>query len=352
MREVIAGEPLDQYDLTELLARSGMASIFKAVDRRSGSTVAVKVPHMQYESDVAFFERFRREEKIGQKLAHPNIVRVLAPEEKSRMYLVMEFAEGRSLRAVMKERRRFPLAEALDLTRQIASALVYMHAQGIVHRDLKPDNVLVGDDGKIKLLDFGIAMDAEARRLTWFGLSPPIGTPDYMAPERVRGRRGDARTDVYALGMLLYEMVTGALPYTAANIHAMMRAKLNEDPRPPREVLPDIDPKIEEIILRAIDRSPRERYVSAKEMLEDLEDPARVVPRDRTGRGPRPLLERIRLPRRVLVPTVLVLVIGSLLALTWMTGQKRGAKDARPASSAEAPPASSVEGVGAPSSGH
>jgi len=321
MREIIAGEPLDQYDLTELLARSGMASIFKARDRRSGSTVAVKVPHMQYESDVAFFQRFRREEQIGQKLVHPNIVRVLAPEEKSRMYLVMEFAEGRSLRALIKERGRFSAADAIDITTQIARALVYMHGQGIVHRDLKPDNVLIGGDGKVKLLDFGIAMDAEARRLTWFGLSPPIGTPDYMAPEQVRGRRGDARTDVYALGTMLYEMVTGELPYTAANIHAMMRAKLNEDPRPPREVLADIDPKVEEIILHSVERSPRERYVSAKEMLADLEEPARVVPRDRTDKGPRPLLERIRIPRRVLVPTVVVLVIGFLLVLTWVTGK-------------------------------
>ena len=321
MREIIAGEPLDQYDLTELLARSGMASIFKAKDRRTGSTVAVKVPHMQYESDVAFFERFRREEQIGQKLAHPNIVRVLAPEEKSRLYLVMEFAEGKSLRAVLKERGRFTTEQALDVAKQIASALVYMHGIGIVHRDLKPDNVLLGGDGKIKLLDFGIAMDSEARRLTWFGLSPPIGTPDYMAPEQVRGRRGDARTDVYALGTMLYEMVTGELPYTAANIHAMMRAKLNEDPRRPSEVLPSIDPKIEEIILHAVERSPRERYVSAKEMLEDLEDPSRVGLRDRSGRGPRPLLERIAIPRRVLVPSVLVVVVGSLLALTWMTGR-------------------------------
>src|SRR5580692_1744246 len=282
MREVLAGDKLDQYDLTELLARSGMASIFKAIDRRSGSTVALKVPHLQFESDVAFFERFRREEQIGQKLAHPNIVRVLAPEEKSRLYLVMEFAEGKSLRAVIKERGRFTTEQALDVAKQIASALVYMHGAGIVHRDLKPDNVLLGADGKIKLLDFGIAMDAEARRLTWFGLSPPIGTPDYMAPEQVRGKRGDDRTDIYALGTILYEMVTGEMPYAAGNVHTMMRTKLNQDPRPPREVYPSLDPKIEEFILRAIERSPRERYSSAKDLLADLEDPSRVVPRDRS----------------------------------------------------------------------
>jgi len=141
MREVLAGDKLDQYELTELLARSGMASIFKAIDRRSGSTVALKVPHMQFESDVAFFQRFEREEKIGQKLVHPNIVRVLSPETKSRIYLVMEYAEGKSLRAIMGERRKFSVEEALGIVKQICSALVYLHGQGVVHRDLKPANV-------------------------------------------------------------------------------------------------------------------------------------------------------------------------------------------------------------------
>src|SRR5579864_8732303 len=185
MRDAMVGERLDQYELTELLARSGMASIFKAVDQRSGATVALKVPHMQYESDIAFYQRFEREEKIGQKLEHPNIVRVLRPESKSRMYLVMEFAEGNSLRAIIGRRKRLPALEALDIARQICRALAYMHQQGIVHRDLKPENVLITADGQVKLIDFGIAMDEAARRLTWAGLSSTMGTPDYMAPEQV-----------------------------------------------------------------------------------------------------------------------------------------------------------------------
>jgi serine/threonine-protein kinase len=319
MRDVIAGQTLDQYDLTELLARSGMASIFRAVDRRSGQTVALKVPHMQYESDVAFYERFQREEQIGQKLEHPNIVRVLASGEKSRMYLVMEFAEGRSLRAILAERKKFPVEEALGIARQIASALVYMHERAVVHRDLKPDNVLVNGDGQIKLLDFGIAMDEAARRLTWAGLSTAVGTPDYMAPEQVKGRRGDARTDIYALGTILYEMLTGTVPFVEGNAHAVMRAKVESDPRSPREVAPELDPKVEEIVLRAIERSPRERYATAKEMLADLEDPSRVQLTDRTARRP-PLLERLRIPRRVVGPVLLVVVMGLLLSLMWAMG--------------------------------
>jgi serine/threonine-protein kinase len=322
MREVIAGDRLDQYELTDLLARSGMASIFKAVDRKSGATVAVKVPHMQYESDIAFFQRFEREEKIGQKLAHDNIVRFLAPESKSRMYLVMELAEGESLRALIGRRKRLPLPEALAIIIQVVDALRYLHENGIVHRDLKPENVLVTADGHVKLIDFGIAMDESARRLTWVGLSSTIGTPDYMAPEQVRGRRGDARTDVYSAGTMLYEMITGELPLTAGNVHAMMRAKLEQDPRPPHELLPDLDPKIEEIILRAIDRTPRERYRSAAEMLVDLRDPSQVVVQDRSQRREsRPLFALARLPRGAVSAVALVTIFVALGMLIWATGR-------------------------------
>jgi eukaryotic-like serine/threonine-protein kinase len=277
MREVNVGEKLDQYELTELIARSGMASIFKACDQADGATVAIKVPYLQFESDVVFYGRFQREEEIGRRLNHPNIIHVLTPKHKSRMYIAMEYIDGISLRAMMKDQRQFDPALSLNFARQVCGALVYMHSQGVVHRDLKPENILVTENGQLKIMDFGIALDESARRLTWSGLSSTIGTPDYMAPEQVSGRRGDMRTDIYSLGTMLYEMLTGRLPFEGDNVYAVMRAKTTEDPQPPSRYRPDLDPHLEEIILHAIARQPRDRYHSAAEMQQDLCDPSQVI---------------------------------------------------------------------------
>ncbi len=257
MSEPVAGDRLDQYELQDLLARSGMADIFKARDTFSGAIVALKIPHFQYESDIVFSERFRREEEVGQKLDHPHVVRILKPREKSRSYLAMEYVEGRSLRAMMGK-SPMPTAAALELARQVCDALAYLEANGVVHRDIKPENILVTADGQVKIIDFGIALFEAERRLTWAGLSNSVGTPDYMAPEQIRGRRGDARTDVYALGMLLYELLTAHLPYDSPNARALLRAKTSEEPRPPSYWVPGFDPHLEAIILRALERDPAE----------------------------------------------------------------------------------------------
>jgi serine/threonine protein kinase len=311
MREINVGEKLDQYELTELIARSGMASIFKAIDSVSGRTVAIKVPYMQFESDVVFFGRFQREEEVGRRLDHPNIIKVLTPQKKSRMYIAMEYVEGLSLRAIMRDKQPIPAARALGLTHQICKALMYMHSEGVVHRDLKPENMLVTDAGQIKIMDFGIALDESARRLTWSGLSSTIGTPDYMAPEQVSGRRGDARTDIYALGTILYEMLTTELPYAADNVYNMMRAKTNEDPQPPTRFVHDLDPHLEEIVLHAIERVPKNRFSSAAEMDAALEDPSHVELTGRAHRLHPPSLAKARVKRILWT----ALFFGSLIAV-------------------------------------
>jgi serine/threonine-protein kinase len=322
MSEPLVGDKIDQYELLDLLARSGMASIFKAKDTSDGQIVALKIPHIQFESDVVFFERFKREEIIGQKLDHPNICKVLRPKEKTRMYIAMEYVQGRSLRAMLQEKTPLPLDRALAIAIQLCEALVYLHGQGVVHRDLKPENILLTPEGNVKLLDFGIALDASARRMTWFGLSNTIGTPDYMAPEQVGGRRGDARTDVYSVGVMLYEMLTLHLPHESPNPHVLMRAKTTDEPTPPTIHEPGVSPQIEAILLKALERVPRDRYANAEAFLVDLRNPSAVPPRDaeidRTRR------RRIRIPSRVAVPVIIVILLAGLLALVSASHRKPG----------------------------
>ncbi len=319
MREVAIGDRLDQYEITELLARSGMASIFKARDTATGETVALKVPHIQFESDVVFYERFRREEEIGQRLDHPNVIRFLKPRHKSRMYVAMELVEGKSLRAMLEEEHPLPVARALAISQQVCEALAHMHDRGVVHRDLKPENILVTPAGQVKIVDFGIALDQSSRRLTWLGLSSTIGTPDYIAPEQIGGRRGDVRTDIYALGTILYEMLTGNLPFSGPNALAVMRAKTEEEPRPLTYFVPGIDPHLEAIVLKAIERLPRDRHQSATELLQDLRNPSAVPPRD-------PFAPRRRrrggIPRRFAMPLLVIAILAGLSALIVLTGRR------------------------------
>ena len=277
------GAHIDSYRIDAVVARSGMATIYRATDLRSDRTVALKIPHPDMEADLLFSDRFRREAAIGERLDHPNVMRVYKEEggeERSRVYMVMEWCEGRLLRRILDE-GRLSYDRAIHIAKGVLNALAYIHANGVVHRDLKPENILVDENDNIKLIDFGIAGDTSSRRLTYANFTTALGTPDYISPEQVKGKRGDGRSDIYSMGVILYEMLTGKLPFSGPNPLAAMNDRLLNHPVPPQVADPTVSPEMQEILYRALERDPRNRYARAEEFLHDLEHPEEVGVEDR-----------------------------------------------------------------------
>jgi serine/threonine-protein kinase len=285
------GEMLDHYRIDSLVATSGMATIYRATDLTTERVVAIKLPHFEMESDPVFFDRFQREEAIGTTLSHPGVIQVFAQENRSRLYMVLEWVEGRLLRQVLNEQGKLSAERAVRIVLQISDALDYIHGQGVVHRDLKPENIMIDPDDRVKLIDFGIASKAGARRLTFGKLSKTQGTPEYISPEQVKGKRGDVRSDLYSLGVILYEMVTGETPFPGPDPFLVLNVKLHTDPPSPRKIAPELSPALEEIVLRAMERDPQKRYRHARELAWDLEHQAQVTvggrAERRTGNKPR-----------------------------------------------------------------
>lgn len=307
MTSIHPGDQLDHYRIERLVARSGMASIFCATDLNSGKQVAIKIPHPEVESDPVFFERFKREQEIGTKLNHPGVMKVINEDGHSRVYLVMEWVEGKLLRQILSEQGKLPQERALRIARAVCDTLDYIHSHGVAHRDLKPENIMVDAEDRTKLIDFGIASSAGARRITFTKLSETMGTPDYISPEQVKGKRGDARSDLFALGVMLYEMLTGKVPFQGSSAFEIMNDRLLNNPVPPRELDPAISPQLQEIIYRALERQPENRYATAREFARDLDHPEEV------GVAERPEMrdwKRRKSPwlRRILLYIVLALI--------------------------------------------
>ena len=308
MKALQPGDVLDHYRIDELAASGGMASVYKATDLRTGSPVAIKVPHPEAECDPVFFDRFQREAQIGRELDHPGVVKVLPKEGQSRVYMAMEWVEGRLLRQILHQETTIAPDRAVRIALAICDAVEYIHAHGVIHRDLKPENVMIGEDDQIKLLDFGIAGKTGARRLTFGKLSSTLGTVDYISPEQVKGKRGDARSDIYSLGVMLYEMVSGQSPFLAANPFAAMNARLVSEAIPVRQLNPSVSVELEAIIARAMRRDPAERYPNARELAFDLTHPAQMKPAEF-------LVEPQPRSRKLLFYSALAAIPGSILGL-------------------------------------
>jgi serine/threonine-protein kinase len=267
------GEVLDRYEIVEMLGEGAYAETYKARDEESGRLVVLKAPNPTLFADPALFNRYRREAEVAKRLDHPGVQQAVdSGHTRTEPYLVLEYVEGEPLRRRIRDHKgTLPIAKVVDWGRQLASTLVYLHAQGVVHRDLKPENILVDKDDHLVVNDFGTARLDGARRLTWRHLSESLGTPDYMSPEQVQGNRGDQRSDIYAWGVIMYELLTGRVPFEGDNYMVVMAGHLTGTPKPPRKLRPDVPPALESVVLHAMRRYPENRYQSAVELLDDLD---------------------------------------------------------------------------------
>ncbi|HEV2583443.1 MAG TPA: serine/threonine-protein kinase [Ktedonobacteraceae bacterium] len=268
------GSKLDHYEIIRMLGHGGMNHVYRARDLRNQQEVVLKIPNDDLIGNVAVFERYKREAAIGSRLQHPHIQQLLnTDEERNSHYLVVEFIKGRTLREILDDHPHEPLLqeEALRIIRQVCEALAYAHEHGVFHRDIKPENIMITESGDIKIIDFGIALLEGARRVTWRGLSGTVGTPDYMSPEQLRGERGTAASDIYAVGIVLYEMLCGHTPFESENIFAVMNQHISQDPPSILQFNPHISPALATVVMRAVRRDPLKRYKSMREMLHDLE---------------------------------------------------------------------------------
>jgi serine/threonine protein kinase len=278
-KEMPEGHVLDgRFVIREVVGRSAMATVYRVEDLAAGGrSVAIKVPLVSILSDPVLFGRFEREEQIGSRLDHPLLLKYIPVEgPKSRQYLAMEFLDGCTLAYILHLTRPLPEKDALRIASVVCDALVYLHGRGIIHRDLKPSNIMICRDCTLHIMDFGLVEELGTKRGFLAGLVPLFGTPEYMAPEQVRNARNDARTDIYSLGVILYQMLVGVLPFKGADPWAAAQMRVTGDPEAPRKLNPELSAQSEEIVLHAMRRKPADRYPTAAAFGAELDAPENV----------------------------------------------------------------------------
>src|SRR5260370_1909645 len=295
----------ERYELKEPIGRGGMATIYRGRDTRMDRIIAIKVLREVYSTDPKFVTRFKRGAKEASALQHPNIVQVYDYGQTGGNYfIVMELVEGTDLRRYLRSRGVLDIERSVIIAHDVALGLGAAHRRGIVHRDVKPQNILVGRDGSIKLTDFGIASvykDINAERLTTTGMT--LGTVQYYAPEQAQGEIVSPAADVYALGIVMYEMLTGRPPFDGDNPVAVAMQHIQDPPTPPRQLNPTIPPALEEIILRCLEKVPEMRFrdgsqlARALETLDDAKFSESVAGTTTPGHGPAPITYRHIPPR-------------------------------------------------------
>jgi len=276
---VSPGDRLDHYRVEGLVVEGRAANMFRATDLRTNGTVAIEIPHPEIEADPVLLARFERASEIAQ-LEHPGLLKVIERREHDSQhvqpYIVAEWFEGDSLRHLLQKGRLSP-ERATRITAAVCDVLEFLHGHGMVHGDLAPEHVLVGADDTVKLVQFGLASKAGARRLTFTKLSQVVGDSPYVSPEEVAGKKPTAQSDVYSVGIMLYEMLTGTLPFPGGDPSERLVSYF----APPRTIDPSISPELQEVMYRALERAPQNRYPNAREFAYDLRHLDRVAASDR-----------------------------------------------------------------------
>jgi predicted Ser/Thr protein kinase len=261
---------LDRYEVGRLLGAGGMAEVFEGRDRLLARRVAIKVLQAQFARDPSFLIRFKREAQAAASLSHPNIVGVYdTGTEDGTHFIVMEYVDGRTLKDVIRAEGPLYPERAAEICADVCSALAAAHARGLIHRDIKPGNVMLTPDGKVKVMDFGIARATTSETITQ--TAAVVGTAQYISPEQAQGQTVDYRSDLYSVGCCLYEMLTGTVPFTGATPVAIAYRHVREDPTPPRMLNADVPAPLEAICLKAMAKLPDNRYQTAAELHDDLE---------------------------------------------------------------------------------
>jgi serine/threonine protein kinase len=315
-----SGLQIDHYKIIRQLGHGGMSRVYLASDTHDQRPVVLKFPNVELIGDVSVYERYKREAEIGQRIKHPHVLHLLNHDEHhSDEYLVMEYIHGQTLRELLEEKNNQPLpvCEALRVTLQLCDALVYCHEHGVFHRDVKPENILVQEDGNIKIIDFGIAYLEGARRVTWRGLTSITGTPDYMSPEQLKGERGAATSDMYAVGILLYEMLTGRTPFDGENVFAVMNQHITQDPPSILHFNHDLPHELATVVMKAIRRDPKKRFQSLQEMQRALQNLQEVKPVPYEPDAPHPHHMR----RQVVIATGIILAFFAVVILIGFLAQ-------------------------------
>ena len=316
MQRVLSG----RYELIEIVGTGGMAIVYRALDQKTGREVAVKLLRPEFERDEEFVRRFSHEAKAAAQVAHENIVNMLDVGFDGVPYIVMEFVRGQTLKDLIRSVGSIPPRQAVAMALRILAALDHAHRNNIVHRDIKPQNILVDESGMIKVADFGIARVTNSSTMTATGDGSFFGSVHYISPEQARGEKADEKSDLYSVGVVLYEMLTGQVPFDSESAVSIAIKHIGETPRSIRELKPELPRALEQILQKALSKDPADRYQSASEMAADLK---RSLTNPRGGFVRNPVMDAQRRKARVrnaLAGLLLAAVLGAMVLIIVKTG--------------------------------